>query len=277
MGFGVDTASYLSDISWTDFYAWKPLYPAFADRYFGGGASYQSGEFKAAYQATHDTLSRIIPIQADVEDPNNMQTRQQTTGTTGYDYGAEDANATCATLAGALRELNIPNSGAGQVLLYMDIEANVRLTPGYWAGWANAVFNYGLNTVGQALFLPAIYTQYVNPNNQPPYSLNSYVADALNNASTDWPGNVVQCYRLWSANPENCALCAPDASADWSVFTDFYQTINGSSILVPLYLYQYAEPGVCDPCVTNYAGGKNLDLDGSDSTGAETYMLEIIS
>ena len=119
MGFGVDTTTYLSDIDWTDFYAWKPLYPAFAGRYFGGGYSYQSGEFKAAYQDTNYTLSRIIPIQADVQDPNNMQTRQQTTGSTGYNYGSEDASATCATLATALQdtELHVPNSGAGQVLL----------------------------------------------------------------------------------------------------------------------------------------------------------------
>ena len=88
------------------------------------------------------------------------------------------------------------------------------------------------------------------------------------------------CYGLWTAQPEDCSYASdPTAIPDWSVFGSFTQTRCGNKFPVPLYLYQYMEPGsalnICG--VKGFAGGQNLDLDSSDNRGGQSYMLSRMS
>ncbi len=76
-------------------------------------------------------------------------------------------------------------------------------------------------------------------------------------------------------------------SADWGQFATTKQYLTIGIVEVPLYLWQYAEYGehttkVTSGCTyycgySNFAGGQNLDLDGSDSRDGETYMFKIVT
>ncbi len=262
MALAVDTVSNLSNISWSEFYAWMGHYPIAAGRYFGGGHNWSDSEFTAAKSATGGVLSRIMPLQG------CQPSRQETDGTTGYDYGSADGKNTCGSIEKAISagQLALPSSAA--VYVWLDVEPNVAITPAYWAGWANEVNRYGP-------FYACIYTQYVDESGV--WVPQSTVQYALNNSYHYWPKAASVCWGLWTSEPEGCSLCPASAVPDWSVFGKFYQSYDGTNILVPLYLYQYAEKTVCvtDCGESSFAGKQNLDLDGTDSTGAEACMLNI--
>jgi hypothetical protein len=271
MALGVDTASALSNINWSAFKQWCGMYPAFAGRYFGSGYTWVPGEFTAAYQTTSGLLGKIVPIQA------SQSTRQQTAGSTGYNYGASDANTTCRSIGSAISagQLNIPSSGS--VYVYLDIEEGTALTTDYWAGWSQEVFNYSLNAGSP--FWPCIYTWYGQQSNGK-YAPASQVQNALNSAGSSYPGHATQCYGLWANEPELCSLCNyPKVSPDWSVFQSYSQNINGANKPVPLLLYQFAEKSACNSVCNNasFAGNQNLDLnsDNNGASGAQNYMLII--
>ena len=271
MALGIDTADALSMIKWSAFKNWCGLYPVFAGRYFGGGQDWVQGEFTAAYSATAAVLDKIIPIQA------SQSGRQQTTGSTGYSYGASDATATCQNIQSAISagQLNIPSSGS--VYVYLDVEQGTPLATDYWAGWSDTVFNYALGA--NSPFWPCIFAWYgAQPNGK--YSPDSYVQNALNSSRSSYPGHATQCYGLWSNEPELCSFCNfPEASPAWSVFNSFNQNLGGTNKPVPLLLYQFAEKGACNTVCKNssFAGDQNLDLnsDNNGTTGAQNYMLII--
>ena len=109
----------------------------------------------------------------------------------------------------------------------------------------------------------------------------------------DWPGYAAVCYGLWPAQPEDVpASCVPTAGPDWRAFSQFSQNLCGTETSVPVLVYQYIEGCLCVedgytdfaglsnsstfmPCGTTYYPNNNLDLDGTDSTRAESYMLVI--
>jgi hypothetical protein len=108
----------------------------------------------------------------------------------------------------------------------------------------------------------------------------SNVTNALGNAATDYPSQYVTCAGYWASHPEPCDACAPsfDASSYFSQFGTYRQPVQGGEDAnVSVLLWQYAEVHGCKvTCgVTDFAGGVNLDIDGSGSTGADNYMLVI--
>jgi hypothetical protein len=86
---------------------------------------------------------------------------------------------------------------------------------------------------------------------------------------------------LWTSEPDPKEYCTSGAnvSSAWSQFATSTRTLSIGTVEVPLYLWQYAESGVCTYTygIADFAGGQILDLDGSDSHGGETYMFEIES
>jgi len=275
MALGVDTASYLTDIDWTAFEGWAGEYPSYAGRYFGGGYDWESGEFSSAYAATGGTLSKIIPLQGDT---TAIQERQETSGSAGFTYGQEDAQATCDSIKTALtnNELQLPTGGV--VALYMDVEDGVALTVDYWSGWANAVFTYKLSD-GSEPFSPCIYTRFVK-NSSGMYVPQSSVAQALNSSCASYPTEQTLCYGLWSNEPEPCSYCTPPFNPDWTVFGPVTQVCGQALHEVYVELYQFAERSGCvNTCnVPDFAGKQNLDLDSDNSgqTGAQQAMLVIV-
>ncbi len=270
MAWAVDTVDSLASIDWAAFYNWKKAWPQWAGRYFYGGADWYSGEFTTAKKNTDGNLVRIAPLQG------GLSSREATGGNLGHGYGVDDATATCKSIISAIEatQLTLPSNG-DPVIVWLDVEPGVKIEPAYWAGWANTVFNYDYN--GVRPFLPGIYTQFT-PSGELWYPQLS-VQNCLNTVCEYWPDDEYTCYGFWTAQPEDCSYASdPTAIPDWSVFGSFTQTGCGSKIPVPLYLYQYMEPGsalnICG--VKGFAGGQNLDLDSSDDRGGQSYMLSIV-
>ena len=230
-------------------------------------------------------LNRIAPLQSQPgppqPNPNNYRSREEVPGSTGFSYGDADAIETCNNIVAALRsELSLPTTGSAFV--YLDVEAGTQLTVDYWAGWANRIFNFRLSS-GAEPFFPAIYCNFVPQNGL--FIPNTVIQYVLNNAYIQYPNYPVLCYGFWTNEPEPCSNCAPSPGLNWAQFGMYSQPYGGTSLAVPLYLWQYAEvggckdtsPGGCNSThlYDNFAGQQNLDVDDSDSTAAQSYMLVI--
>jgi hypothetical protein len=275
MSLGVDTEDYLNTISWSAWYGWKPQYPTWAGRYFGNILSWKNPEFTAAKSSTGGVLRIIAPITA----PNNSN--QETGGTTGNNYGESDAHATCASIEAAITQNQLEIPATGIVYVYLDVEPGINITPAYWAGWANEVDNY--SSSGSAPFLPAVYTYMTESGGL--YYPASNVTNALGSAAADYPSQYVTCAGYWASEPEPCDACAPDfdAAPYFSQFGTYVQPLGGGETSdVSVLLWQYAQEGadgctgtLCGYDPTTWAGGQDLDIDGSGSTGADNYMLVI--
>lgn len=271
MAWAVDTVDSLASIDWSAFHSWKQAWPQWAGRYFGGGINWYSGEFTAAKAATNGNLVRIAPLQG------GLSRREETGGNLGHGYGVTDATDTCESIIRAIKakQLTLPSNSA-PVIVWLDVEPSVKIAAAYWAGWANTVFHYAYN--GALPFLPGVYTQFTRSSSGLWYPQSS-VQNCLNTVCEFWPDDAYTCYGLWTAQPEDCRYASdPTAIPDWSVFGSFTQTGCGNKVPVPLYLYQYMEPGsalkICG--VKGFAGGQNLDLDSSDNRGGQSYMLSIV-
>lgn len=291
MAFGIDTLTNLNnaDFDWSNFYEWRGLWPEFVGRYFGpsnGSGLAVSGEFKSFYGTTGNACKYVVPI------CSPFQSRETETGTTGYDDGVSDANDTIKLINDFLNsgELAIPSSG--EIYVYLDVEANTAISPAYWSGYANTIY-LAKDAGGAQIFFPAIYTQFVQ-NSSGKYVPQTSVVNTLTDACKDWPDAYVRCFGFWPNEPENPAstyCVAKPGTLDFGVFGTFSQNLCASgSADVPVLLWQYADPCVCLPAgYSSYAGlgnatiycgstpyqNNNIDMDGSDSTGAESYMMTI--
>ena len=134
--------------------------------------------------------------------------------------------------------------------------------------------------------VPGIYFAYTASGGK--YVVSSDIQTVFDNAAKYWTHSNVRCRGLWTAEPEPCGYCTStaDVSANWGQFATTKQYLTTGTVEVPLYLRQYAEHGEHTTTVTsgctyycgysNFAGGQNLDLDGSDSRGGETYMFRFL-
>jgi hypothetical protein len=154
-----------------------------------------------------------------------------------------------------------------------------------------AVHTYQLSGTTTKPFVPGIYCGYTTSGGK--YVVPADIQTVFDNAATYWTHSNVRCRGLWTAEPFLCKYCTStaDVSSDWGQFATAKQTLQTGTVEVPLYLWQYAEPGyidrkgvgiggckyACNPPYPDFAGGQNLDLDGSDSRGGETYMFKIVS
>jgi hypothetical protein len=225
-------------------------------------------------------LQYIFPIQG-----AGGQSNYDVTGTTGYNYGVSDATATCKNMETALNNTELHVQSSGLVIVYLDVESDsTPLKSAYWAGWANTVHTYELSN-GTKPFIPGIYCGYTTSGGK--YVVPSDIQTVFDNAYQYWTHSNVRCRGLWSAEPEHSAYCTSgaDVSADWSQFVTSHQTLTSGIVEVPIYLWQYAEYGNVSSqtggCryeynVTSFSRGQNLDFDGSDSRGGETYMFKIV-
>ena len=290
MALGIDTADPLNNscFNWPNFYSWMGHWPVFVGRYFGGGYDSSAGEFTYFKKATGGVANSVAPIQA------SQASRQSTGGSTGYGYGQTDAGTTIKNINNFLASGELVKPSSGLVYVYLDVEANTNITADYWAGWANAIW-HATDPSGALPYYPCVYTQFTESGGK--YYPQSSVQSALNSACTNYPNIEVQCFGLWSNEPEPYSFCSPSATPDWSVFGTFQQDLCGTYVSVPVLLYQYAENcgcivgggytgfagasncsnfTACDVSgVTHYYANNNLDLDGNDNTGANSYMLSI--
>jgi hypothetical protein len=272
MGFGVDTVTPLNDINWADLHTWKGSYPEFAGRYFGGGYTWEGSEFTAAKSSTGGVLTHIVPLRAAADD---SEARYQTSGSTGYTYGTEDGNDSCTRIYNAIDAGQLVLPSTPTINVYLDIEPDTTLTPAYWAGFATAVYDFDHD--GVLPFVACLYAHYVL-NSSGLYVPDGSVTGALNAAYSEYPDSDVICYGFWASEPQPCDYCPAPTVPSWTVFGGYAQPYAGGTYTAPVYLHQYATTiGCIDTCGygSGWAGGQNLDMDGSDSTNAEDFMLLI--
>jgi hypothetical protein len=271
MAFGVDTVKPLDTISRSSLHAWKGQYPTFAGRYFGGGYTWSGTEFTSAKASTHNTLAFIAPLRASTTD-------QSLTGSAGNSAGSRDATDTCTRVTNAINaaQLNIPVA-SGLVIVYLDNEPYLSdpnvLTADYWAGWANTMFHFKF--LGSQPFRPGLYCTFMQD------SSGKWVPDtsmqaALNEANNRYPNDYTLCSATWTFLPHTpvADYCPANSVPNWSMIGNFAQNQPGGAVTVPTYLWQYASPVACT-AYPSFAGGQKLDMDGSDATPAETFMLTI--
>jgi hypothetical protein len=269
--FGVDTASSLASINWSNFYSWKGIYPRFAGRYFAGGFNWVSGEGTSAKQSTGGALGLILPIQASLPP---IPTHQATTGSAGFNYGVADADQTCANVNVVINSGELALPPGGTVAIYLDVESTTVLTADYWAGWSNTVYNYKLGT--GAPYWASMYCSYAQPQGGGLYYPNSYIQAALDAAYSSYPSYYTLCHSLWSSEPEPAPNCESDPCLDWTQFGEYLQPQASGSVLVPLQVWQFAKNNVCAGYgYTDFAGGQNLDVDDTGNWDGPLYMLVI--
>lgn len=222
-----------------------PVSPAlkFFGRYFftssGGGLYSASTETSALSTAQFNFLIAIS---------SPSSSREQTGGTTGYNYGVNDANSTLNNIISAMQYGGMGLGSSGRIYVYLDIEPDVALTQNYWDGWALTVFNYtappGMtvncpspNTSIVAPFYPCAYANPVvagRPNNQ-------QTMNVLTKNTLDGPDWNKACYGLWTQQTSlsSCAACSLNPPPGWS-------NAVGYSWLT-LHFYQHAINDVCAP------------------------------
>jgi hypothetical protein len=268
MAFGVDTDVYLTDVDWDSFYNWKKKWPSWVGRYFGSGHNSKAGEFLYALTSTSSVCKHVIPLQA------YTSTEALSKEQHGYDTGVAHANSTIAHIKTFLtsKELAV-NPAEDLVYVYLDVEGTHVLSKAYWAGWADTI--YHAEASGLQPFRPCIYARFVKDSSGR-YVPGSNVSSTLNTVHEAFTDAAARCYGFWSNEPEPDTGCKSTFVADWTnVFGTFEQSYGTDSYTVPVYAWQYAESGPCSVLVAGYAGGNTLDMDGTDSTGGETYMLSI--
>lgn len=206
---------------------------------------------------------------------------QSSSGPAGHDAGSSDATDTCNRIVNAINanQSSVPVA-SGTVIVYLDNEPlqngshpNV-LTADYWAGWANTMFHFAYG--GAQPFRPGLYCTF-GPDRSGRYVPDLAIQSALNGAHSTYPDEYTFCSATWTYLPHTPIqnYCPADSGLDWSLIGSFEQDQPGGAQTVPTYLWQYASPAACKPTYRYFAGGQNLDMDGSDGTPAESYMLVI--
>lgn len=187
MQFGIDTNAARLDLlpaiaTGGGFLAWNGgAAPLFAGRNFLGGdflwahaeATNALGETAGVYPPAANApspehpenltllVSRIAPIQAPMSD------RQQIVGERGRLFGMIDADAICRRVANAITAGEFATSDARKMHIWLSVDSTVAFSADYWAGWADKVNNFPVNTVVQGanvpqqLFLAGIVCSYV--------------------------------------------------------------------------------------------------------------------
>ncbi|MHB1929432.1 MAG: hypothetical protein ACYDEN_03020 [Acidimicrobiales bacterium] len=215
----------------------------------------------------------VAPIRACTSD-------QSVSGSQGYTNGKNDADDTCTRIVNAIKvnQLSVPVA-SGTVVVYLDNEPlsgtdqNV-LTADYWAGWANTMYHFAY--AGDQPFRPGLYCPFAEDGSGK-WVPEPAIQTALNRANSSYPADYTFCSATWTYLPHapDAQYCPANSQLDWSIIGSFDQAQPGGAQNVPTYVWQYASPTACLGGYPGYAGGQPLDMDGSDGTPADSYMLVI--
>jgi hypothetical protein len=196
-------------------------------------------------------------------------------------WGEVDAKATCSRVWDVVKggELAFPDSKT--VIIYLDIEATVRLNPHYWAGWASSVYWYCTGFF-QWPFYPGLYCTTKHNPQDPGASvlLHRVPSDDVQDGLTLPPnGCASRCWGVFATNPQLPNRFDPNYQPDWqNRFDDWVQTVHvffglfAWSVKVKVLLWQYGMQGGSPPAFD----ALHVDLDESSPSGEATRrMLKI--
>ena len=270
----IDTPFPLDQVHWGSFHSWKGEYPSAAGRYFGGGLSWSGNEFKEAKTATRQVLSHVAPRR------NSQPEHQLKFGEEGYNQGKIDAEDTIARINNAINSGQLGMPPGGKVIIYLDVELNVQVTPAFWAGFANLVNVYRAGPTTP--FTAGIYTPFVSSANGK-YLPQVAVRDCLDRANLNWPDAVSLCAGFWASSLEPCGVCSQPAYVpNWDRLGSYSQPYKQATHPILNYVWQYAKyescvgsgPGECG--YPGFANGQKVNFDSRGTTGATNLMLEIV-
>jgi hypothetical protein len=276
-----------AEFQWPAFQAWITAsnwnggaLPAFAGRYFQGGQpnqrtdsngnAYQQPPFQWSHaegslaQVSAPALQRIAPLQsADM-------VRQAETGAVGLLYGYADASSFCARLAACITpgELGVSNA---VVYVFLDVADGTSISPQYWAGWADTVYNYvvpGLAAPSQP-FLPCLCCSFTEDTGTQQYSPGADVAACLSTTQLSAPRLNARCYGFWAKAASQANL---SQAPDFTRFAAFSQPMtSAASEPVWVLIWRYAEQA--DPPDAAFAGGNRLSLEATNEATASALTL----
>lgn len=314
---GTDSATQLGLLPWAAIRAWRPAIPAnptnpgglpaskvtFAGRYFNPwpGNRWADGENAGVRQGAGGNpplspdLKYVFPIQGYRNAAQNLRVEgRRADGTVERDaakvqsWGEADAKGTCKRIMRAIdrKELNFPFFRS--VFVYLDIEANVTLSPNYWYGWASAVYWYSTGFFSFPFFAGVYCTTIHNPKAAGSNWLHRIPSGDVQDGLTQLPNNLAsRCYGIFASNPldnntgfHDPAFPMTNRSAanfrpDWeNRFDEWTQTVHiifgliPWSTGIPVRLWQYAPDVVFN--------GVNVDLvEKSPDWELISHMLEL--
>lgn len=249
-----------TEIDWAAFKDWNKVngvskMPEFAGRYFLG-QPYLWAHGEAADVFNGAKIPYIVPLQKADKD------RQEATGSSGSQYGIDDAYALCTRLIACLdmQELSLVGK---YVPVFLEVKKSTKLSETYWSAWCNEVANMMYGTVEEenvqgALvpipkiyipFLPCIYCEFTK-NAAGKYVPDSQVQTCLMNTGRKSPGNweKTRCRGFWARATDTPQYHAPEPALDWTKFETFEQPQSETTkVPVPVLFWRYmdkAAPGI---------------------------------
>jgi hypothetical protein len=174
------------------------------------------------------------------------ESREETGGTTGHDYGDADGKAVCNAVKNYIGD----NTGTpqwpktdGLVTIWLDIELANQITQSYWNGWRDAVRNYNNVTSNPFRSDPFLPGAYMNPTS-------TSTCNVLDSTAHPTHG-------IWTNQPQDSPSTCPPLKPAWNA-----QKCNQ---LLPYYWQHATNPGNWDrSCNLWFCNNTNygVDLDG---------------
>lgn len=333
--FGVDTARQLRDLNnpnlWAQIAAWRaavgnnPANPVFAARYFFPGHVWVDGETRGVKKAdpnanppaqpTNPNLAYVVPLQGPGAAPFNRVQGLRPNGhredeATVRKWGADDAKTTCTNIMHVVKnkELDFSTTLWETVVVYLDVEPGVNLSPHYWYGWASKVYWF-CNGIHRP-FYPGLYCATMhNPDDHGANQLLHRIPTGpggrhgdVQTGLTAAPNNLASmCYGIFATfETDNTGFQIPQNHPAWAVhyrqnfypdwgeapnsrFDEWQQTVHMIFGLipwksgVPVLLWQYAaqsnDPNNPSPQAFD---DLHVDLDETSPDGNATKWMLIL-
>ncbi len=301
--FGVDTDRQLRNIpQWAAVRAWRaPKVPVFVGRYFFPGHVWVDDESVGVRHAhggnppMNPDLAYVFPlqgpggpVQTNRVKGKNPDGSIQGDADTVQQWGADDATSTCTRIIQVVKrgELTMPSSHA--VIVYLDIEAGVRLSADYWYGWASKVYWFSFVSSSFPFmhfpFYPGLYCTTVSAPPAADPLLHRIPSVDVQGGLTKPPNNLAsRCYGIYATNPQTplngrfVAGFQPDWTNRFDVWQQTVHIIFGLvpwKTGVPVRMWQYVFTDGANPHPAFDA--LNLDLnETSPDASAVQWMLQI--
>jgi hypothetical protein len=252
-------------------------HPEFAGRYFLG-QPYLWGHGEATDILIRGGDPRIVPIQKADKD------RQETTGSSGEQFGLDDAFAICAKLTACLDmgELGIPGR---YIAVFLEVDDNTKLSEEYWTSWCSGVGNALYTTVKETEingvkvllpsfafpFIPCICCQFKKLNTGK-YAPDEDIQKCLDSTGKKYSGKQSKCRGFWARVSDIPEYHSPEPALDWTIFNKYDQP-QGDTIkqAVPVLLWRYMDS---TDFTKSEIAQKKITLDAA-SAGVINSMLKV--
>jgi hypothetical protein len=219
--YGIDTGDQLKNKDWVKIRALRQVNPVFAGRYFNPTSSHLWVQNEATnIKQKNPDLAYILPLQGATlppffhrergEKPNGQKEDSGVVSS----WGIKDAQATCDNIWAIVKRKELLFPASNSVIVYLDIENGVNLSPDYWYGWAKTIFWYSTGLFQwpfyAGIYCTTVHDPVVHDQADPRGVKHRIPANTPNNANfgdvqtglTADPNNLAsRCYGIYASNP----------------------------------------------------------------------------